>query len=304
MKTNTTTRPGTVVVGYDGSDHAEHALRWAADEAVLEGRPLSVVHVVKPLTGYEISSLAGTWVPPDEIRQALWAEASNLLAEVNEKLTTNLPDLEVDLVLIPGDPREVLVAQSHTAASLFVGSRGRGPVASLFLGSVSVAVSREAQCPTFVIRPHHPGRVRHGVLVGTDCTDHTGPTLEYAYRQASLRGLPLTVVHTVESTSSVSGIGTLIDDDLAGYSDDRRELAEAVAGLGEKFPDVHVQLRLGRGVADVCLVAESDRMDLVVVGHHQGGARGDMIRLGSFVTPVVESSACPVVVVPERPQAA
>lgn len=300
METNTTAQPGTVVVGYDGSDDAVHALRWAADEATLEGRTLTIVHVVKPLTGYEISSLAGTWVPPDDIRRAILQDAQELVESAAGRLRANMPELSVETLVTSGDAREVLIDLSRSASSLFVGSRGRGPVASLLLGSVSVAVARAAQCPTFVIRPHHPGRVRNGVLVGTDCSEHTRPTLEYAYRQASLRRLPLTVVHCLGSLDPVSGGSMMIDDDLAGYTDERRELAEAVAGLREKFPDVPVRLRLGHGVPDSCMIAESDRMDLVVVGHHHGPARGDMIRMGSFVTPVVESSECPVAVVGER----
>jgi nucleotide-binding universal stress UspA family protein len=302
MNPNASTRPGTVVVGYDGSEHAEHALRWAADEAVLEGRPLSIVHVVKPLTGYEISSLAGTWVPPEEIRHAIRTDAVDMLTSVRDRLEATVPELEIELVLTSGDARQVLLDESATASSMFVGSRGRGPIASLLLGSVSVAVSRSAQCPTFVIRPHHPGRVRHGVLVGTDCTEQSQPTLEFAYRQASLRGLPLTVVYCVASSGVVAGVGRMIDDNLAGYEEERLAMAEAVAGMGEKFPDVNVRLRLGLGVPDVCLVEESHRMDVLVVGHHHGKARGDLVRLGSFVTSVVESAECPVAIVADQDQ--
>jgi nucleotide-binding universal stress UspA family protein len=300
METSRTTRPGTVVVAYDGSDHAEHALRWAADEAALEGRTLSVVHVVKPLTGYELSASVGAWAPPDEVRKAIWSDAGHLLASVRDRLRDDLPNLDVELVLAEGDARQVLLDLSATASSLFLGSRGRGQLASLLLGSVSVAVSRATQCPTFVIRPHHPGRVRNGVVVGTDCTEQSLATLEFAYRQASLRGLPLTVVHCLGGTDPVSGVGAMIDDGSTGFEDERLRLAESVAGFAEKFSDVPVRLRLCHGVADTCLIRESARMDLVVVGHHQGRAFGDLIHVGSFATPVVESAECPVVVVSEH----
>jgi nucleotide-binding universal stress UspA family protein len=295
MELNTTAQPGTVVVGFDGSEHAELAVRWAADEATSEGRPLSIVHVVKPMTGFEVSALASTWVLPDDAWAAIRAEAADELVALRARLRANLPELEVELVLATGDPRQVLLELSVSASSLFVGSRGRGLLGSLLLGSVSVAVSRAARCPTFVIRPCSTTS-RDGVLVGTDCSERSRATLEYAYRQASLRGLPLTVVYSVGALAPDRG-AAIIEDDLDGFPDERRELSEAIAGFGEKFPDVPVRLRLARGVADSLLIAESRTMDLVVVGHHAGAERGDLVRLGSFVTPVVESADCPVVVV-------
>ncbi len=37
---------GRVVVGYDGSEHAVAALKWAATEAQRRGRGLTVLHVI------------------------------------------------------------------------------------------------------------------------------------------------------------------------------------------------------------------------------------------------------------------
>lgn len=298
--THSEVRPGTVVVGVDGSPHAETALRWAADEADLEGRALTVVHVVKPLTGYEISALANAWTPPNEIRDAIWKHAGEELDAIAERLHQSMPNLEVELVLREGDARQVLLDLSKDAASLFVGSRGRGPVASLLLGSVGVALSRAAWCPVYVIRPYATNGHREGILVGTDCTERTRPTLELAYRQAALRDLPLTVLHTAGSIETIVGLGEVLDDDVDGFDSERRLLAETVSGLAEKFPEVRTRLRLGHGSPDACLVEESKRMDLVVVGHHQGRAAGDLFRLGSFVAPVVESAECPVLIAIDR----
>lgn len=303
MDTTTNIHAGTVVVGYDGSDESEYALRWAADEADLDSRPLTIVSVVQSLTGYELSALAniaGAWNPPTEIREAIRKHAQDELDSAKAKLHQSMPDLRVETVLREGDARQVLLDLSRDAASLFVGSRGRGAVKSLLLGSVSVAVARAAECPVFVIRPQRAGQERKGILVGTDCGERTRTTLEFAYRQAALRDLPLTVLYCVGGVEAMYGMASVLDDDVDGYDDERRELAEAVAGMSEKFPEVNVQAHLGHGVADVCLVQESQRMDLVVVGHHQGRSFGDLVRLGSFVAPVVESSMCPVAIAVDR----
>jgi nucleotide-binding universal stress UspA family protein len=170
-------------------------------------------------------------------------------------------------------------------------------MASLLLGSVSVAVSRHGVCPVVVVRPFHPGKVRRGIVVGTDAGEHTQPTLEFAYRQASLRNQPLTVVHCVPFLDDPQIPLGLLAENLAGTDEHQLALAESVAGLAEKFPDVRAQLRLGQGTPEHCLLGLSDTMDLVVVGRHHSGSRGELIGLGSCAPAVIEGASCPVAVV-------
>ena len=44
------TKPGSVVVGIDGSPHSMRALHWAIQQAVAEHRPLTLVHTVNSVT--------------------------------------------------------------------------------------------------------------------------------------------------------------------------------------------------------------------------------------------------------------
>lgn len=281
--TNETITAGTVVVGYAGLQDADHALKWAAEQAVLEGRTLTLVHAVEPLTGYEYGVMAGAYLVPDDVTDALMQEGRDLLAEGSASVQERFPSLHVETALYRGRPSEVLLAHVAQAASLVVGSRGRGRVASTLLGSVSVTVARKATCPVVVVRPHHPGKVRNGVLVGTDCSENTRATLDYAYREASLRQLPLTVLFSVPGVAEIE--------------DGRIDLAEAIAGMGEIYPDVRVSTCLGSGVPDKWLISESDSMDLVVVGHHHATGFNDVIGNGSYAISVVERASCPVAVV-------
>ena len=54
-----------------------------------------------------------------------------------------------------------------------LGSRGRGPMRTLLLRSVGVAVTKHAECPVVVVRPGNRGLVRNGVLVGADGSEHS-----------------------------------------------------------------------------------------------------------------------------------
>ncbi|MEP9363243.1 universal stress protein [Nocardioides sp. CN2-186] len=257
---------GTVVVGVDGSPSAALALDWAIEQARLEQRPLTLAH----------ADLDGG----HDVRAVL----DEAWARIHERA----PHVAVYEVTAMTDPRTVLLDLAERAALLVVGSRGRGPVTSLVLGSVSVAVTRHASCPTVVVRPGHRGIVRHGVLAGVDGTEHSLVPLEFAYLQASLRRLPLTVLHCSR--------------DLLPDSDDELRLvvSETMSGLGEKYPDVRARVELARGPADSSLARAAQRMDLVVLGVDHAGEHATLGTLlgGSVSVSVLEHATCPVALVP------
>lgn len=291
--------PGTIVVGVDASESGNRALLWAAEQAALESRDLTLVHVTRPISTSEMGWMISAQVPFTEVRDAQVAEGRDLLDEATERVRMRAPGGVVHPVLMVGDARQVLLDLSRDAHLLVLGSRGRGQVKSLLLGSVSVAISRYASCPVVVVRPHRPGEVRRGVLVGTDGSRVTLPTLEFAYREASLRKLPLTVLYCVWNLPDINLPRGILPDDTPGLEEHRLVLAESVGGMSEKFPDVRVRLRIGHGLADECLAEASRTMDLVVVGRH-GSSAVDGVGLGSFAPTVVEHSAGPVAVVGTR----
>ena len=139
-------------------------------------------------------------------------------------------------VLEYADPADFLVRRSEGAAMVVVGSRGRGPIRSKLLGSVSVRLVRQAHCPVVVVRPGETGTVRNGVVVGLDALPESQPVLEFAYRKASLRGLPLTVLHASWSPPS----GTLEAAYLPITPEDRETellaLAPVHGGNGREVP--------------------------------------------------------------------
>jgi nucleotide-binding universal stress UspA family protein len=286
---------GTIAVGVDGSPSAQRALAWAVDEATTEGRPLTLVHAIVPegavwidRAGHDTTLGSG----------ATQTEPQRLLAQAREVVEERAPQLEVHDLLRVMDPRDLLVSVSRQASTLVLGSRGRGPVRSLLLGSVSVAVTRHAECPVVVVRPHHPGAVRRGVLVGVDGTERALPPLEFAFRQASQRHLPLTVLHSFQERAVVGAgyaVGALDID--ADVEEQRLLVAETVAGMREKYPDVSVRTEIARGWPGDVLVELGERMNLIVVGAHHGGAAAAVL-FGSAAASVVENASCPVAVVP------
>ncbi|MFC5730852.1 MULTISPECIES: universal stress protein [Nocardioides] len=271
-------QPGSIVVAVDGSKHAERALHWAAEQARLENRPLVAVTA-------------------DE------GQSHDVKDEVTRLIREARPDVEARTITAVGDPRPVLVDLSRQAHLLVMGSRGRGTLRSMLLGSVSTAVTKLASCPVVVCRPRRGEDGGQGVLVGADGTRESLPVLEFAFEQASIHGMPLTVVHCIwDVVAAVAGLRTVPVEDLDPTDVDELQvlLAESVAGFAEKYPDVRVTRRVAHGLVDEVLVGRGDKWDLVVVGRHPVNSLSRLVT-GSISTAVVERAHTTVAVVPEPP---
>ncbi|MDN5892517.1 MAG: universal stress protein [Nocardioides sp.] len=257
---------GTIVVGFDGSTHSERALAWSIEQAGLENRTLTLLHAVDP-GQYLTMHLEG--LAPTPISVTLHDAAEEMLRGAATFVKEQDPTLEVVTVVRMVDPRTALVDASEAAEMIVVGSRGRGPVARLVLGSVSTALSGSAGCPVVVIGPRTDDEdQRRGVLVGVDGTESAPSAVEHAYQLASLRGLPLTVMHVFADPTWVEGPRD-IPYDTPGYEEQRLLLDQAVSGMREKYPDVETTNMFSRGLTDDALIRVSRSMDLVVVGPHR-----------------------------------
>jgi nucleotide-binding universal stress UspA family protein len=285
---------GTIAVGVDGSASSEQALGFAIDQAVAERRPLTLLHAV--------GTTGAVWLDQEGHDNRFGVEdvqtdSQRLLTAAHEEVARKAPGLEVHDLLRIADPRDVLLAVAREASMVVVGSRGRGPVRTLLLGSVSVAVTRQATYPIVVVRPGNPGVVRRGVLVGADGTERSQSVLDFAFRQASMRHLPVTVLHAFWDVQATIAAAHLVDGQGEDLEEQRLLLAECVSGLREKYPDVPVRTELARGLPDECLVRMGDRMNMLVVGSHHGGAAAEVL-FGSVAASVVEHASCPVAVIP------
>ncbi|WP_433501407.1 universal stress protein [Sphaerimonospora sp. CA-214678] len=136
---------GEVVAGVDGSPVGAAALDFAFAEAALRGARLRAVHA---WTWFEAG---GGFVPgPDDpdVEQTEVRVVSEALSGHRERY----PDVEVVEEVVRGHPVDVLSDASDAADLLVVGSRGRGNLAGLVLGSVSHALLHHARCPLAVVR--------------------------------------------------------------------------------------------------------------------------------------------------------
>lgn len=288
---------GRIVVGFDGSDASQRAVSWAAAEAALRGRSLTLVHAVMPPVA---TGGLGVGLPPSlDLIEQLEEQAHAQL----EEYAATIPGVSVDTSVAIGAPSAVLLEASESADMVVIGSRGRGGFAGLLLGSVSGQVSAHAECPVAVIRDL-PDATASGVVVGVDGSMAAESALAFAFDEASRRGWSLTAVHAwdVPAYDLLVVPNGPVPIPLADVADDEVRLtAEILAGFRDDYPDVEVEERLVRSPAVQALVDASAHAALVVVGTHgHGPAMGAL--LGAVSNGILHKSRIPVVVVPPAPE--
>ena len=127
------------------------------------------------------------------------ADPSPEAADLDAALAVAGDQLEGDAVsgvVVTGAAASAVLDQAEGAELVVVGSKSRSAVASVVMGSVNSAVAQYAHCPVIVVRAskeHAPAGPR--IVVGTDGSHHAERAVAFAFEEASLRGLPLSVVH-------------------------------------------------------------------------------------------------------------
>ena len=137
-----------VVVGVDGSEVSEDAVRFAAAEAERLDEPLIAVSVWTPLQAPR-NDLA---VYPELYLSNMQAATEEILALALAGLAVDHPDLEVVRRVERGYPSQILNEIGATARLLVVGTHGRGAIARFLLGSISHEVLARMATVTAVVR--------------------------------------------------------------------------------------------------------------------------------------------------------
>lgn len=143
-----------IVVGIDGSDNADHALRIACDLASKYNSDIHLVHTPQPQTvAFAMGAVAGyhavTTMPSNEEVVA----AANKIAEDATALAKSCGREIAGVRTERGDPAsEIIACAEETGADLIVtGRRGLGSIGSLVQGSTTVRVNHLAKCATLSV---------------------------------------------------------------------------------------------------------------------------------------------------------
>ena len=140
-----------IVIATDGSPTAQEAVAVGVELAAEHGASVTFVHVL-PADEFIVAGRMGHIpkahrVDMDESEVALHEAAD----------AAEAAGLDYTLERISGDTVDeiVAVADSANADLIVIGSRGRGPITSALLGSVSRGVLRESRGSVLVVRGAH-----------------------------------------------------------------------------------------------------------------------------------------------------
>ncbi|WP_329316999.1 universal stress protein [Streptomyces sp. NBC_01262] len=279
-----------LVVGVDGSGPALQALDWAVDEAARHGRALRIVHASlwERYEGY-VPSLSA-------MRPAPQVMAENILAMAEQRAAQRDPHVKLSVDVLAADPVEALVREGQDAFAVVVGFRGRGPLTTMLLGSVSLGVAGRAVCPTVVVRGAEPNRQGHfrRVLLGVGEAAEDSQSVAFAFGEARARDAELLAVHAWRHPA----------DEASTAADTPARRAEGLLADVLDSPtaaswQVAVRQETVEGSARQALLRGSETADLLVVGaRRRHGLSG--LQLGLVNHAVLHHAPCPVAVVPRR----
>ncbi|WP_247826768.1 universal stress protein [Arthrobacter antioxidans] len=269
-----------IIVGYDGSDGSQRAVRWAARHAAATGSSLLVVHCwawplftsnLGPVTGMEDSGLRN--------------DAERIASEGSDLAAHTAPDIAVSQRLITGFPAEVMTKLSAEASLLVTGTRGLGGFSGLLIGSVSLHLAASASCPVAVVREEQPSPDR--ILVAVDGSPESDRAVLTAADLAKALSQSLHLLHALP---------------------DRRHLAEEMPDA-ERDPIIQQSLNLlphntnltvadesiSAGSVPGAIIERASAAACVVLGAKGRNTLG--ARLGSTVHAVLHHSKGNVIVV-------
>ncbi|MER5205993.1 universal stress protein [Streptomyces sp. NPDC002825] len=279
-----------IVVGLDGTEQANTAAEWAAEEAVLRGTGVHLVYAKEPVPETVLSLM------PRGSDDA-WAEET--VARTAAGLRERHPGLSVTTRMLPAGPVPGLVAAAEESELLVLGSRALGSVAGYLLGSVGLTVAGAVERPVVLVRAGSGSIAPSGpVVVGTDVRQPVDAVLGFAFEEAARRDAPVHVVYA-EQLPLFAGLGPAMVPDirLALAPEIERSLEALLEPWRAKYPDVEAAARVTIGSAGLELVQAAGDAALVVVGRRmRHTALGSHI--GSVAHAVLHHSPVPVALVP------
>jgi nucleotide-binding universal stress UspA family protein len=289
-----------IIVGYDGSEQSDVALRWALDEGVRRSAPVAITHVLTPDEGRSgVHPGRGTGRSEQQARSAIERIA-------REAYDWGRLGIEVTGDVVDGPVAHALCELSRRASMVVVGARGLGGFSGLQIGSICLKAAAYAHCPVAVVRGDLHVPDHRPVAVGVDDSAQGRLAVSLAFEEAALRDVALVAVRGWGPRLPWHSVDRRLAPPIEARSTVERHLVnEVVASWRERYPDVEVTTRLECVTAAHALTVASRDAQLMVIGSRGSGGFADLA-LGSVSQQLLHHSLCSMIVVrglvePPRP---
>lgn len=291
-----------ILLALDGSPGAESAQALVRTLPWPEPSQIDALRVVEPiwdlfaLPAMEFDGPMDELLGLDDVRMALAGDVAGM----------ERPGLTIKTHVVVGRPASVIVETATTFRTdlIVVGSRGRGPVGSMVLGSVSAEVADHAPCPVLVARTPTCRRA----IIALDGTPVADRIVDRVADLGLLHDTHLEVVCV--APSSVPGPGVIMSGaygaPIAWYEDAvvaARDSLEHVAStaaqrLRAAGLDASWSIHEGDPAATLIEVGRETGAELLVVGTH-GRTGMSRLLLGSVARNVLLHAHASVLVLRE-----
>ncbi|HSE07024.1 MAG TPA: universal stress protein [Nocardioidaceae bacterium] len=284
-----------IVVGVDGSEHSDRAVRYGVEEARRRGTGLTLVHAV-----HETAPMAAM-LPLYSVEA--FAEVGQRLVHDAERLVHGIDrGIEVGTSVQAGSRVGVLVDAGEHASLVVIGHRSRSMAGRVLTHSTSTGVAARAHCPVVSVpEAWAPGGAVGRVVVGVDESDASHDALDLAFKEARRRKAALVALHAWRLPTAYVDMGysQLAVDESMGEA--RGEIEKIAEPFREVYSDVDVEISVQHDYPGPALLEAAQGADVVVVGRRGHGAPLG-IYLGSLARMLIREGTCPVEVAPQHPR--
>lgn len=282
-----------ILVPYDFSSYAQHALSYGIDMARATGAALHVLHI-ELLYGTSLEDAAEGSARAEALRKKM--EADTVLGD----------DTVQDVIVYYAVGQDVAAAPSileyaaeHQVGLIIAGTHGRRGLRRAFLGSVAEEIVRMSTCPVLTL--HGPvssafGGIRR-ILAPVDFSDHARVALRYAAELASLTGARLDILHVIHEPQRPvlydAGIISLYAFKADIEEKVLKEMEDLFASLNVAVDEVRYHVARGYTADEISQFAKQEADGLIVMGTH-GLTGWSHLLLGSVTEKVVRIASVPV----------
>lgn len=269
-----------IVVGVSLDTDDGAAVDWAMEMARGREATVDFVHVVDITWGH---------APEVFIEEALMV-AEEKLRDLARSVHERMPGIAVHSRARAGSPVNDLVAVAEGADYLVIGAHPDQHAGGA--GRRAVRIARLAPCSVIVV-PVRAAGAGKGVIVGVDGSVESDLAVEFAAELADRLGEPLTVLM---SAGQPDGWAPLEPNGVAATDEDRLIVAESIAGVAQRYPDLDVHTQISEARPERALYGASLESRMLVVGSHGRNAL-ERALLGSTSEAMVADLPCAVAVI-------
>jgi nucleotide-binding universal stress UspA family protein len=143
-----------IMVGLDGSETSENALRIATDLAAKYGAELHLVHTPQPQTVAFAMGVSPGYNAITTMPSAIEVElAAEKILDAGSKIVESLNYTVTQTRIGHGDAADNIVAyaKENDASLIVTGRRGLGAIGALVMGSTSQRISQHAECACLTV---------------------------------------------------------------------------------------------------------------------------------------------------------